>query len=158
MATQPNLGRHRDRITSAHDPLHDRPHPARILEQIGTAVGLLGHLTHRTTEVDVHDVDPVLADQSAPDLGQRVGIVIPNLHAQWPGFVRHTPQPIRMLALLVEPRESPRTDHLGELQPGAAVIAHHLAKRQIRETGHRGLQHRRRNGQAANFQRRHARR
>ena len=65
-----------------------------IPQQIRAALGLLGNVAHRAAEVDVDHADAKLLGQPPAHRGQRLRIVVPNLHGQRSRLVGHAPKPI----------------------------------------------------------------
>ena len=137
------------------DSLHDPPDALRIAQQIRTAVGPLGNILHRAAEIDIDHAHPVLGGQPAPNGGQRLGIVIPHLHRQWPRLIGDAPEPVGRFRLffLTHPNKTTGRNHLRGLQPDAAEFAHHLPIGIIREPRHRRLQQRRIDHQRSDAQR-----
>ena len=65
-AAQANLGRDGSRGAGSDDLLDDFAHPIGMLEQIGTAVGLLRHLPNGAAEVDVDDAHARIRRRAGP--------------------------------------------------------------------------------------------
>ena len=104
----------------------------------------------------------------APHPGQRVRIVIPNLHRQRPRLAIDPPKPVRQLfpplplregpgvrafSPRVDRQKPPRADHLHRRQPHPAKPPHDLAIRRISKARHRRHQHRRVDSHVTNHER-----
>ena len=73
------------------------------------ALGLLRNIAHRAAEVDVDYADVKLVRQSLANGGQRLRVVVPNLHCQRSRLVLDSPEPLRQFAAPgVDAQESAR--------------------------------------------------
>ena len=106
-------------------------------------MGLLSHLSDRTTKINVHHGDTVIVRQPRTDPRQNSWIVVPNLHCQRARFVAYPPLPLWWFCLMfIEPGKAASTNHFSRLQANPTVTPHDLTKCVVGEPSHRRLEYR----------------